>query len=65
MNDSDEDYEVSWQDVWLHHVASGILRTIHDVPMVGFLGHFRTRQHIRERFSWEDLEDDIMRNMGE
>jgi hypothetical protein len=44
--------------------ATEILRTIHDVPMVGQLGHFRTRQQIRERFSWEDLEDDVMRHMG-
>jgi hypothetical protein len=32
--------------------------------MVGQLGHFRTRQQIRERFSWEDLKDDVMRNLG-
>jgi hypothetical protein len=31
----DEDYEVSWQDVWSQQAASEILRTIHDVPMVG------------------------------
>jgi hypothetical protein len=61
---SDEDYEVSWQDVWSQQAASEILRTVHDVPMVGQLGHFRTRQQIRERFSWEDLEDDVMRHMG-
>jgi len=44
--------------------VSEILRIVHDVPMVGELGHFRTRQQIKERFSWEDLEDDVMRHMG-
>jgi hypothetical protein len=34
-NASDEDYEVSWQDVWSQQSATEILRTIHDVPMVG------------------------------
>jgi hypothetical protein len=46
---SDEDYEVSWQDVWSQQVVTEI---------------FRTRQQIRERFSWEDLEDDVKRHMG-
>jgi hypothetical protein len=31
--------------------------------MVGQLGHFRTRQHDRERFSLGDLDDDVMRHM--
>jgi hypothetical protein len=53
-NTSDEDYEVSWQDVWSQQAVLEILRTVHDVPMVGQLGHFRTRQQIRERFSWEE-----------
>jgi hypothetical protein len=48
---SDEDYEVNWQDVWSQQAVSEILRTIHVVPMVGQLGHFRTCQQIRERFS--------------
>jgi hypothetical protein len=34
-NASDEDYEVSWQDVWPQLSATKILRAIHDVPMVG------------------------------
>jgi hypothetical protein len=32
--------------------------------MVGQLGHFKTHQQIKERFSWENLEDDLMRQMG-
>jgi hypothetical protein len=40
----DEVYEVSWQEVWSQQTMSGILGTIHDIPMVGQLGHFRTRQ---------------------
>jgi hypothetical protein len=60
---SDEVYEVSWQDVWSQQATSEILRTVHDVPMVGQLGHFRTRQQVRERFSLEDLEDDARRHM--
>ena len=47
MDAFDEDSEVSWQDVWSLQKTSKILRTIHDVPMVGQLGHFKTRHHIR------------------
>jgi hypothetical protein len=36
---SDGDYEVSWQDVWSQPTTTEILRTVHDVPMVGQLGH--------------------------
>jgi hypothetical protein len=43
-NDYDEIYEVSWHEVWLQQLASGILRSVRDVSMVGQLGHFRTRQ---------------------
>jgi hypothetical protein len=32
--------------------------------MIVQLGHFRTRRQIRKGFSWEDLEDDVMRHMG-
>jgi hypothetical protein len=62
---SDEVYEVSWQDVWSQQEVSKISRTVHDVPMIGRLGHFRTRQQVRERFFLGDLEDDVMRHMGE
>jgi hypothetical protein len=61
---SDEIYEVSWQEVWSQQAASGILRTVHDVSMVGQLGHFRTRQQDKERFSLGNLDDDVMRHMG-
>jgi hypothetical protein len=60
----DEDYEVNWKDVWLQPTVTKILRIVHDVPMIGQLGHFRTRRQIKERFSWEDLKDDVMRHMG-
>jgi hypothetical protein len=48
-------------------VAAGSVRDIedvHDIPMVGQLGHFRTRQQDRERFTVGDLDDDVMRHMG-
>jgi len=48
---SDEDYEVIWKDVWSQQATSEILRIVHDIPWVGQLGHFRTRQQIKERFS--------------
>jgi len=43
---------------------SEILRTLHDVPMVGHLVHFKTRWQVRENFSLGDLGDDFMRHMG-
>lgn len=64
MDAYDADYEVRWQVVWSQQAATEILRTIHDAPMVKHLGYFRNHQQIRTRFSWEDLEDDVMRHMG-
>jgi hypothetical protein len=64
INASDEDFQVSWQDGCSQQAATEILRTIHDVPMVEQLGHLRTHQLIKERFSWEDIEDHVMRHMG-
>ena len=43
----------------------GILSTVHDVSMVGHLGHFRTRQQEKDRFSLGDLDDDVMGHMEE
>jgi hypothetical protein len=51
------------QEVWSQKAASGLLRTVHDVSMVGQLGHFRTRQQDRDRLSLGDLDDDVMRHM--
>jgi hypothetical protein len=36
-----------------------ILRTIHKTPIDG---HLRNCQHIQDRFSWKDLEYDVMRH---
>jgi hypothetical protein len=41
------------------------IRDIHDKPFLGNPGYFRTYQHIRERFSWEGLKDDVLRHMSE
>jgi hypothetical protein len=42
-----------------------IMRDMHDMPLEGHHGYFRTYQHIRERFSWKGLEDDVLRHMKE
>ena len=36
-----------------------ILKMLHDDPMVGHLGHFRTRDKVLERFFWPNAEQDI------
>jgi hypothetical protein len=42
-----------------------IMRNIHDTPLLGNPRYFRTYQHIKERFSWEGLKDDVLTDMSE
>jgi hypothetical protein len=41
------------------------MRAMHDTPLAGHHGYFRTYQQIRERFSWKGLEDDVLRHVRE
>jgi hypothetical protein len=42
-----------------------ILAVVHDLPLVGHRGCFKTYRQIRERFSWKGLKQDVMRYISE
>jgi hypothetical protein len=42
-----------------------ILTVVHDSPLAGHQGFFKTYRQIRERFSWKGLKQDIMRHINE
>jgi hypothetical protein len=42
-----------------------ILTVVHDSPLVGHQGFFKTYKQIRERFSWKGLKQDVMRHVNE
>jgi hypothetical protein len=42
-----------------------ILTAVHDSPLAGHQGFFKTYRQIRERFSWKGLKHDIMRHVSE
>jgi hypothetical protein len=42
-----------------------ILATVHDSPLVGHQGFFKTYRKIIERFSWKGLKQDVMRYISE
>jgi hypothetical protein len=42
-----------------------ILTTVHDSPLAGHQGFFKTYRQIRERFSWKGLKQDVMRHVSE
>jgi hypothetical protein len=42
-----------------------ILATVHDSPLAGHQGFFKTYRKIRERFSWKGLKHDVMRYNSE
>jgi hypothetical protein len=42
-----------------------IMKAMHDTPLTGHLGYFKTYRKIRERFSWKGLKDDVLRHVRE
>jgi hypothetical protein len=42
-----------------------ILRAVHDSPLAGHQGYFKTYRKIRERFSWKGLKDDVLKHVQE
>jgi hypothetical protein len=42
-----------------------ILAAIHDSPLAGHQGFFKTYRQVRERFSWKGLKQDVMRHISE
>lgn len=42
-----------------------ILKVMHDVPLVGNKGCFKTYRQIREEFSWKGIKEDVMKYVEE
>jgi hypothetical protein len=42
-----------------------ILTAVHDSPLAGHQGFFKTYRQIRERFSWKGLKQDVIRHVSE
>jgi hypothetical protein len=42
-----------------------VMRAMHDVPMKGHPGYFKTYKKIRERFTWKGLKDDVLKHVKE
>ncbi|KAH9314138.1 hypothetical protein KI387_022765 [Taxus chinensis] len=42
-----------------------ILRAVHDTPLAGHLGYFKTYRFIRERFAWKGMKDDVLNHVRE
>jgi hypothetical protein len=42
-----------------------IMKAMHDTPLTGHPGYFKTYRKIRERFSWKGLKDDVLRHVRE
>jgi hypothetical protein len=42
-----------------------ILAAVHDSPLAGHQGFFKTYRQVRERFSWKGLKKDVMRHINE
>jgi hypothetical protein len=42
-----------------------ILTAVHDSPLAGHQGFFKTYIQIKERFSWKVLKQDVMRHVSE
>jgi hypothetical protein len=42
-----------------------ILTDIHDSPLAGHQGFFKTYRQIKKRFSWKGLKQDVMRHISE
>jgi hypothetical protein len=41
------------------------MRAMHDSPLVGHHGYFKTYRQIREWFTWKGLKDDVLRHVRE
>ena len=41
------------------------MRDMHDTPVIGHPGYFKTYKKIRERFTWKGLKDDVLRHVRE
>lgn len=42
-----------------------ILQSVHDIPLVGHLGYFKTYRQLRETFTWKGLKNDVLRYVKE
>jgi hypothetical protein len=42
-----------------------VLQACHDSPVAGHQGFIKTYMHIRERFTWKGLKEDVMHHIKE
>jgi hypothetical protein len=42
-----------------------MMRVMHDTPLAGHPGYFKTYKHIMERFTWTGLKDDVLKHVKE
>ncbi|KAH9298290.1 hypothetical protein KI387_029972, partial [Taxus chinensis] len=42
-----------------------ILHALHDAPLAGHPGYFKTYRQVRERFSWKGLKEDVLQYIRE
>ena len=46
-------------------LKENIMEAMHNTPLAGHLGYFKTYRKIRERFTWKGLKDDVLKNVRE
>jgi hypothetical protein len=42
-----------------------IMEAMHNTPLAGHPGFFKTYRQVRERFTWKGLKDDVLKDMRE
>jgi hypothetical protein len=46
-------------------LKENIMRAMHNTPLIGHSGYFKTYMQISERFTWKGLKDDVLRHLRE
>ena len=42
-----------------------IIKVVHDTPLACHSGYFKTYRKIREKFTWKDIKDDVLKHIRE
>lgn len=46
-------------------LKEGLIHSLHDAPLIGHPGFFKTYKLVRDRFPWKGLKNDILKNVRE
>jgi hypothetical protein len=46
-------------------LKENIMEAMHNTPLAGHPGYFKTYRKIRERFTWKGLKDDVLKHVRE